>query len=76
MIEDLRLSERGERVIADAMAERERAEERERLFRAGLEAEEEARRERLKRRFTVSGVGPSGRRNRVEYDDGAYGWAA
>lgn len=78
VLEDMRLSSRGERVIADAIAERERAEERERLLKAGLEAEEEeARRERLKRRFTVSGgggTGPSGRRNRVEYDDGTYRW--
>jgi hypothetical protein len=73
VLEDMRLSSRGERVIAEAIAERERAEERERLLRAGLEAEEEeAQRERLKRRFTVSGggMGPRSRRDRVEYDDG------
>lgn len=79
VIDDMGLSSRGERVIAEAIAERERGEERERLLKAGLEAEEEeAQRERLNRRFTVSGAGaagPSGRRNRVVYDDGAYKYA-
>lgn len=78
VIDDLRLSTRGERVIADAIAERDRAESRERLLRERLEAEEEeeAQKERLKRRFTVSeGSGPRGRRHRVVYDDGTYRWA-
>jgi hypothetical protein len=68
------LSSRGERVIAEAIAERERAEERERLLRIGLLAEEEeAQRARLRRRFTVSeGAGSNGRRSRVVYDDGTY----
>ncbi|OBT58946.1 hypothetical protein VE04_00848 [Pseudogymnoascus sp. 24MN13] len=78
VIDDLGLSIRGERVIAEAIADRERAESRERLLRERLEAEEaeEAQKERLKRRFTVSeGSGPRGRRHRVVYDDGTYRWA-
>ncbi|KFY63022.1 hypothetical protein V496_04294 [Pseudogymnoascus sp. VKM F-4515 (FW-2607)] len=78
VIDDLGLSTRGERVIAEAIAERERNESRERLLRERLEAEEaeEAQKERLKRRFTVSeGFGPRGRRHRVVYDDGTYRWA-
>ncbi|KFY87203.1 hypothetical protein V500_07131 [Pseudogymnoascus sp. VKM F-4518 (FW-2643)] len=78
VIDDLGLSIRGERVIAEAIAERERAESRERLLRERLEAEEdeEAQKERLKRRFTVSeGSGSRGRRHRVVYDDGTYRWA-
>ncbi|OBT68333.1 hypothetical protein VE03_02302 [Pseudogymnoascus sp. 23342-1-I1] len=78
VIDDLGLSTRGERVIAEAIADRERAESRERLLRERLEAEEaeEAQKERLKRRFTVSeGFGPRGRRHRVVYDDGTYRWA-
>ncbi|ELR04871.1 hypothetical protein VC83_05879 [Pseudogymnoascus destructans] len=75
VIDDLGLSIRGERVIAEAIADRERAESRERLLRERLEAEE-AQKERLKRRFTVSeGSGPRGRRHRVVYDDGTYRWA-
>jgi hypothetical protein len=72
VLDDLHLSARGERVIAEAVAERRRID----AIRAGMEAEEdEARRERLRRRFTVGGGGgQSGgrRRNRVLYDDGTY----
>ncbi|KFY28909.1 hypothetical protein V493_02661 [Pseudogymnoascus sp. VKM F-4281 (FW-2241)] len=78
VIDDLRLSSRGERVIAEAIAEREKIESRERLLRERLEAEEEeeAQKERLRRRFTVSeGSGPRGRRHRVVYEDGTYRWA-
>jgi hypothetical protein len=69
----MNLSERGERVIAEAVAERRRREERERererMIRAGIEAEEvEAQRQRLRRRFTIAQALP--RRHRVMYDDG------
>ncbi|KFY41160.1 hypothetical protein V494_03168 [Pseudogymnoascus sp. VKM F-4513 (FW-928)] len=78
VIDDLSLSTRGERVIAEAIADRERAESRERLLKERLEAEEEeeAQKERLKRRFTISeGSGTRGRRHRVVYEDGTYRWA-
>lgn len=77
VIDDLGLSLRGERVIAEAIAERERRESRERLLRERLEAEEEeeAQKERLKRRFTVSEGSGRGRRHRVVYEDGTYRWA-
>ncbi|KFX91936.1 hypothetical protein V490_05657 [Pseudogymnoascus sp. VKM F-3557] len=77
VIDDLGLSLRGERVIAEAIAERERAESRERLLRERLEAEEEdeAQKERLRRRFTVSEGSGRGRRHRVVYQDGTYRWA-
>jgi hypothetical protein len=76
ILSDMNLSDRGERVIAEAVAERrwreERERERERMIRAGIEAEEaeeaEAQRQRLRRRFTI-GPGQS-RRHRVMYDDG------
>lgn len=72
---DMSLSSRGERVIAEAIAERRRREERERELerttRVTTEAEEaEAQRQRLRRRFTI-GRRPS-RRHRVVYDDGTY----
>lgn len=79
VINDMDLSSRGERVIAEAIAERERVEEQERLLRIGLKPEEEEpQRERLKRRFTVGGDGwlSAGRRSRVVYDDGAYRWSS
>lgn len=73
ILSDMSLSERGERVIAEAVAERRRREERdrerERMIKAGIEAEEaEAQRQRLRRRFTIA-RGPN-RRHRVVYDDG------
>ncbi len=72
ILSDMNLSARGERVIAEAVAERRRREERERMIRVGMEAEEaEAQRQRLRRRFTIGGRG-SGRRHRIMYDDGTY----
>jgi len=78
MIGGLSLDDRGDRAIADMAAERRRREERDRLVRLGLEAqEEEALKQRLrerqlpKRRFSV---GPGYRRHRVLYDDGMYRW--
>jgi hypothetical protein len=72
ILSDMNLSARGERVIAEAVAERRRRDERERMIRVGIEAEEaEAQRQRLRRRFTIGGRG-SGRRHRVMYDDGTY----
>jgi hypothetical protein len=68
----MNLSARGERVIAEAVAERRLRDERERMIRVGIEAEEaEAQRQRLQRRFTIGGRG-SGRRHRIMYDDGTY----
>jgi hypothetical protein len=70
-------SARGERVIAEALAERMREDEEREIERAILAVEEAedplARRERLRRRFTTGGGGgrPSGsRRHRIVYDDG------
>jgi hypothetical protein len=72
VLNDMNLSARGERVIAEAVAERRRRDERERMIRVGIEAEEaEAQRQRLRRRFTIGGRG-SGWRHRVLYDDGTY----
>ena len=72
VLNDMNLSARGERVIAEAVAERRRREERERMIRLGIEAEEaEAQRQRLRRRFTIGGR-ELGRRHRIWYDDGAY----
>jgi hypothetical protein len=72
ILSDMNLSARGERVIAEAVAERRLRDERERMIRVGIEAEEaEAQRQRLRRRFTVGGRG-SGRRHRIMYDDGTY----
>jgi hypothetical protein len=72
ILSDMNLSARGERVIAEAVAERRRRDERERMIRVGIEAEEaEAQRQRLRRRFTVGGRGSS-RRHRIMYDDGTY----
>ncbi len=71
MLSDMNLSARGERVIAEAVAERRRLEERERMLRAGIEAEDaEAQRQRLRRRFTI-GRAPR-RRDRVVYEDRSY----
>jgi len=64
ILSDMNLSARGERVIAEAV--------RESMIRLGIEAEEaEARRQRLRRRFTIGGR-ESGRRHRILYDDGTY----
>jgi hypothetical protein len=72
VLSDMNLSARGERVIAEAIAERRRRDERERMIRVGIEAEEaEAQRQRLRRRFTIGGR-ESGRRHRILYDDGTY----
>lgn len=72
ILSDMNLSARGERVIAEAVAERRRRDERESMIRLGIEAEEaEARRQRLRRRFTIGGR-ESGRRHRILYDDGTY----
>jgi hypothetical protein len=75
LLGDMNLTARGERVIAEAVADRRRREERElereRMIRAGLEAEEaEAQRQRLRRRFTIGRL-PS-RRHRILYDDGTH----
>jgi len=78
MIGGLSLDDRGDRAITDMAAERRRKEERDRLIKLGLEAqEEEALKQRLRerqmprRRFSV---GPGYRRHRVLYDDGMYRW--
>jgi hypothetical protein len=75
LLGDMNISARGERVIAEAVAERRRKEERERelarSIRIRLEAEEaEAQKQRLRRRFTIDR--PPVRRHRVVYDDGTY----
>jgi hypothetical protein len=71
----MHLSSRGERVIAEAVAERKRKEERdkrEKMVQAGVDAEEaEAQRQRLRRRFTIGGS-PVNRRHRIMYDDRTY----
>lgn len=74
ILDNMHLSTRGERVIAEAVAERRRREERERMIRAGIEAQDaEAQRARLRRRFTIGPGGPvPRRRDRVMYDDGTY----
>jgi hypothetical protein len=72
ILSDMNLSARGERVIAEAVAERRQRDERARMIRVGMEAEEaEAQRQRLRRRFTIGGRG-SDRRHRILYDDGTY----
>jgi hypothetical protein len=75
IIGDIHLSSRGERVIAEAVADRKRKEnieEKEKMVQAGIDAEEtEARRQRLRRRFTISGS-PVNRRHRIMYDDRTY----
>ena len=74
---DMRLSSRGERVIAEAVAERQRKEGREKtevMVQAGIgidSREAEAQRQRLRRRFTISGS-PVNRRHRIMYDDRTY----
>lgn len=72
-LSDMSLNERGERVIAEAVAERRRREERDRArqrtIKTGIEAEEaEAQRQRLLKRFT--NAGGLSRRHTVMYDDG------
>lgn len=73
----MRLSSRGERVIAEAVAERQRKEGREKtevMVQAGIgidSREAEAQRQRLRRRFTISGS-PVNRRHRIMYDDRTY----
>ncbi|KAI9733720.1 MAG: hypothetical protein M1818_007134 [Claussenomyces sp. TS43310] len=81
---DMHLSANGERVMGESIAERRREDERRASERRRMEErarmvelgrrveEEEAQRNRLRRRFTVGGAASGRARHRVTYDDGAF----